>query len=43
MFYQFADVSNEVGNTMIKWLYTDKADIKNDEGFIIKLVRAANK
>jgi len=35
-------VNNEVGNTIVKWLYTDKADIKHDEKFIIELVKAAN-
>ena len=39
----YLDVTNEVGSTIIKWLYTDKADIKNDEKFIIELVKAANK
>lgn len=37
------DVSVEVGNTLIKWVYTDKADIRNDESFIMELVRAANR
>ena len=36
-------VSNEVGSAIIKWLYTDRADIKNDEKFIIELVKAANR
>ena len=35
-------MNNEVGNTIVKWLYTDKADIKHDEKFIIELVKAAN-
>ena len=36
-------MNNEVGNTIVKWLYTDKADIKHDEKFIIELVKTANK
>lgn len=40
---ELTDVSVEVGNTLIKWVYTDKADIRNDESFIMELVRAANR
>ncbi len=43
MSYSIAGVSTEVGNTILKWLYTDKVDIKNDEAFIVDLVKSANK
>ena len=38
----FVDVSVDVGNTLMKWVYTDRADIKNEEAFIMDLVKAAN-
>ena len=40
---ELKDVSIEVGNTLLKWVYTDKADIRNEEAFIMDLVRAANR
>ncbi|XP_047142037.1 rabankyrin-5 isoform X3 [Hydra vulgaris] len=36
-------VSCEVGNMLIKWVYTDHADVRNDESVIIELVKAANR
>ena len=37
------DVSSSVGLTLMKWVYTDKAEIPHDEGFLIELVKAAKK
>jgi hypothetical protein len=37
------DSSIEVGTALLKWVYTDKADIRNDESFIMDLVRVANR
>ena len=38
-----SDVSCEVGNMLIKWVYTDHTDVRNDELVIIDLVKAANR
>ena len=37
------DVSSSVGLTLMKWVYTDQAEIPNDEAFLIELVKAAKK
>ena len=39
----FQDASVEVGTALMKWVYTDKADIRTDESFIMDLVRVANR
>ena len=36
-------MDSEVGLVMMKWVYTDKAEIPYDENFLIRLVKAANK
>ena len=38
-----SDIASDVGLTLMKWVYTDKAEIANDENFLIQLVKAANK
>ena len=42
-FFVLLDVSSLVGLTLMKWVYTDKAEIPHDEGFLIELVKAAKK
>ena len=42
-FFCSSDVSCEVGNMLIKWVYTDHTDVRNDELVIIDLVKAANR
>ena len=42
-FFVLLDVSSSVGLTLMKWVYTDKAEIPHDEGFLIELVKAAKK
>ena len=42
-FICIVDVSASVGLTLMKWVYTDQAEIPNDEGFLIELVKAAKK
>lgn len=37
------DVSAAVGLTLMKWVYTDRAEIPNDETFLIELVKTAQK
>ena len=37
------DVGSDVGLILMKWVYTDKAEIPRDESFLIQLVKAANK
>lgn len=39
---ELQDASVDVGNALLKWVYTDKADIPTDESFIMDLVRVAN-
>lgn len=38
-----SDVSAAVGLTLMKWVYTDQAEIPNDETFLIELVKTAQK
>lgn len=38
-----SDISSAVGLTLMKWVYTDKAEIPHDEAFLIELVKAATK
>ena len=38
-----SDVSAAVGLTLMKWVYTDRAEIPNDETFLIELVKTAQK
>lgn len=40
---QLIDVSASVGLTLMKWVYTDQAEIPNDESFLIELVKTAKK
>lgn len=40
---ELADISSAVGLTLMKWVYTDKAEIPHDEAFLIELVKAATK
>lgn len=37
------DISSSVGLTLMKWVYTDQAEIPHDEAFLIELVKAAKK
>jgi hypothetical protein len=39
----FSDISAEVGLALMRWVYTDKAEIKNEENFLVDLVKAANR
>lgn len=39
----FLDISVEVGLALMRWVYTDKAEIKNEENFLVDLVKAANR
>ena len=41
--FQIADVGADVGLTLMKWVYTDKPEIKNEENFLVDLVKAANR
>lgn len=38
-----SDISSAVGLTLMKWVYTDKAEIPHDEAFLIELVKGATK
>ncbi|EDO39873.1 predicted protein, partial [Nematostella vectensis] len=40
---ELSDVSVDVGLTLMKWVYTDKAQIPKEESFLINLVHASNK
>uniref|UniRef100_A0A7M5XIS4 BTB domain-containing protein n=1 Tax=Clytia hemisphaerica TaxID=252671 RepID=A0A7M5XIS4_9CNID len=40
---ELEEASVEVGTALMKWVYTDKADIRTDESFIMDLVRVANR
>uniref|UniRef100_A0A6P8I0Z8 Rabankyrin-5-like n=1 Tax=Actinia tenebrosa TaxID=6105 RepID=A0A6P8I0Z8_ACTTE len=40
---ELTDISRDVGLTLMKWVYTDKATFPKDESFLIQLVKAANK
>ena len=37
------DISSSVGLMLMKWVYTDQAEIPHDEAFLIELVKAAKK
>lgn len=41
--FQITDVGADVGLTLMKWVYTDKPEIKNEENFLVDLVKAANR
>ena len=36
-------MDGDVGIVMMKWVYTDNAEIPYDENFLIRLVKVANK
>ncbi|XP_077996108.1 rabankyrin-5-like isoform X2 [Glandiceps talaboti] len=39
----FTEIPYEVGVTMMRWVYTDQADIKADDTFVLQLLKAASK
>ncbi|XP_072163422.1 rabankyrin-5-like [Diadema setosum] len=39
----FTDISQEVGMTLLKWVYTDVIALKQDDSFILELLRAASR
>lgn len=42
-FFVFVDFNSEVGLGMLKWVYTDQIDIKNDDTFLLELLKASSR
>jgi hypothetical protein len=43
IFVLLVDISAEVGLALMRWVYTDKAEIRNEENFLVDLVKGANR
>ncbi|XP_072043178.1 rabankyrin-5-like [Amphiura filiformis] len=39
----FTGIPYEVGLAMLKWVYTDRIEIKSDDGFVLELMKASGK